>query len=285
MKKYLIVLFLIAFIIPSIALASWWNPFSWFKKTPKYEQTVTQVQPINSQIEAKKPTQEKTVEQPQVNKKVTKPIKKENSPTSTTIPISTVPAVVAPPVQNPTTQLIISDITFNSTSDSANISWKTNINSESKVILNGDVYHSKSGVDMYHYALINNLNSDQSYTGTITALANNAWESKTFSFSTQKAPLKILSFKADCLIESCTVTWETNSLSNGIVTFTNSSQTRVGVSQNKDSMNHSVLIITTPATTYNFTISASVGIESVEASGNFTSKGLPPKSNGGGVSA
>ncbi len=30
MKKYLLFLFLIAFILPSIALASWWNPFSWF---------------------------------------------------------------------------------------------------------------------------------------------------------------------------------------------------------------------------------------------------------------
>lgn len=30
MKKYLSILFLIAFIIPSVAFASWWNPFSWF---------------------------------------------------------------------------------------------------------------------------------------------------------------------------------------------------------------------------------------------------------------
>jgi len=29
MKKYLITLFLLAFVIPSIAFASWWNPFSW----------------------------------------------------------------------------------------------------------------------------------------------------------------------------------------------------------------------------------------------------------------
>src|SRR3989339_460598 len=30
MKKYLAILFLIAFTVPSVALASWWNPFSWF---------------------------------------------------------------------------------------------------------------------------------------------------------------------------------------------------------------------------------------------------------------
>ena len=32
MRKYLTVLLLTIFIIPSIALASWYNPFSWFKK-------------------------------------------------------------------------------------------------------------------------------------------------------------------------------------------------------------------------------------------------------------
>ena len=29
MKKYILILFLVILIIPSIALASWWNPFSW----------------------------------------------------------------------------------------------------------------------------------------------------------------------------------------------------------------------------------------------------------------
>lgn len=35
MKKNLLVLLLIALILPSVALASWWNPFSWFKKLLK----------------------------------------------------------------------------------------------------------------------------------------------------------------------------------------------------------------------------------------------------------
>ena len=30
MKKYITLLFLIVFIVPSVALASWWNPLSWF---------------------------------------------------------------------------------------------------------------------------------------------------------------------------------------------------------------------------------------------------------------
>ena len=43
MKKYLLILFLIVFIVPSFALASWWNPFSWFKKsTPVIKQELIQ---------------------------------------------------------------------------------------------------------------------------------------------------------------------------------------------------------------------------------------------------
>jgi len=44
MKKYLITLFIISFITPSIVFASWWNPFSWFihKETPNIEVKKTQ---------------------------------------------------------------------------------------------------------------------------------------------------------------------------------------------------------------------------------------------------
>ena len=49
MRKYLTVLLLTIFIIPSIALASWYNPFSWFKKT--VTSPVVQVSvPISNQI-------------------------------------------------------------------------------------------------------------------------------------------------------------------------------------------------------------------------------------------
>jgi S1-C subfamily serine protease len=48
MKKYLLVLLLVIFIIPSIASASWWNPFSWFRKNTKpVEQPTVQVQQNN----------------------------------------------------------------------------------------------------------------------------------------------------------------------------------------------------------------------------------------------
>lgn len=45
MKKYITILFLIAFITPSVALASWWNPFSWFSNWNFVKkETITQVQ-------------------------------------------------------------------------------------------------------------------------------------------------------------------------------------------------------------------------------------------------
>jgi hypothetical protein len=51
MKNKLNVIFviLVAFVlVPQIALASWWNPFSWFKKNPQpVEQPIAQIQPTN----------------------------------------------------------------------------------------------------------------------------------------------------------------------------------------------------------------------------------------------
>lgn len=48
MKKYLSVLFLIMFIVPSVALASWWNPFSW--KVFHKKEVVPQTQIINNPV-------------------------------------------------------------------------------------------------------------------------------------------------------------------------------------------------------------------------------------------
>lgn len=49
MKKYIAVLFLIMFIAPSVAFASWWNPFTW--KIFKKKEPVPQVQVINTEKE------------------------------------------------------------------------------------------------------------------------------------------------------------------------------------------------------------------------------------------
>lgn len=57
MKKYLLTLVLIMFIVPSVALASWWNPFSWFNgwtfnKTNKIK-IETSTLDIDAEIKAK----------------------------------------------------------------------------------------------------------------------------------------------------------------------------------------------------------------------------------------
>jgi hypothetical protein len=49
MRKYLLVLLLTIFIIPSIAFASWWNPFSWFKKQAVQPSVVQASVPISNQ--------------------------------------------------------------------------------------------------------------------------------------------------------------------------------------------------------------------------------------------
>lgn len=48
MKKYLSVLFLIAFIIPSVAFASWWNPFSWFNNWSFNKEETPSVVEVNT---------------------------------------------------------------------------------------------------------------------------------------------------------------------------------------------------------------------------------------------
>ena len=65
------------FIIPSIAMASWWNPFSWFKKNPQpVEQPTTQVQQNNLPAVV-----EKKITIPPVNNVGKKTTKKVSTPT------------------------------------------------------------------------------------------------------------------------------------------------------------------------------------------------------------
>lgn len=61
MKKYLSTMALIVFILPSVAFASWWNPISWFRKSPKpVEQNTVQVP--TTQTEKQKTSEEKISE-------------------------------------------------------------------------------------------------------------------------------------------------------------------------------------------------------------------------------
>ena len=83
MKNKIIVVFLFSLLIPNLAFASWYNPFSWFKKQP--------VQPPVVQVSVPTPT-------PVVNKQIKKEKiapKKEKKDIKPT-PKQATPATVAP---------------------------------------------------------------------------------------------------------------------------------------------------------------------------------------------
>ncbi|MEK7113442.1 MAG: hypothetical protein AAB873_01300 [Patescibacteria group bacterium] len=99
-KLNIILSILVAFIlIPQIALASWWNPFTWFNKNtkPAVEQTV-QVQQNNVLVEDKKLTEKKVSENKTLTKKVNntdKKSKKEpNTPNIPQVVITSTPTVI-----------------------------------------------------------------------------------------------------------------------------------------------------------------------------------------------
>lgn len=66
MKNFLIALVTVTLIAPQVALASWWNPFSWFKKTTP--QPVQQTQIVN--LNTKKATTAATTSTVKINTKV-----------------------------------------------------------------------------------------------------------------------------------------------------------------------------------------------------------------------
>src|ERR1035437_9589005 len=98
MKKYLITLLLTVLIIPSIALASWWNPFSWSIFHKK------EVVP-SAQVEIPKTPEEKIND---LQKQLDDLKKQQQVPTSTTTtPVvnkevkKTTPVIVSPVITKP----------------------------------------------------------------------------------------------------------------------------------------------------------------------------------------
>lgn len=61
MKKTLIGLALIGFLIPQITFAAWWNPLTWFKKQPKVEAKIEMVATSTISIATSTPVTEKIV--------------------------------------------------------------------------------------------------------------------------------------------------------------------------------------------------------------------------------
>ncbi|HBA45663.1 hypothetical protein A2W67_01105 [Candidatus Nomurabacteria bacterium RIFCSPLOWO2_02_40_28] len=192
MKKSLIIIFIsIVFLSPQFALASWWNPFSWFNKKP-----VIPVEEIKVEVPQKptpviKPVEKKGVilnSKPTV-KKTSSPINSQTKETGKENKPNPLSPVVPPTINEPkAAALSISNVNIDPKTTSVYISWQTNMASESKLLLNGTAYQSKNGVDALHYVEIKDLNAGRSYTGSITALANNAWANQEITFSTKPTP-------------------------------------------------------------------------------------------------
>lgn len=107
MKKYLSILFLIAFIIPSIAFASWWNPFSWkiFHKKEVVKIETPQIN-IDTEIKEKVDAQVKEVfkakedEQTRIDSAVKKALDKQTIQQKTQITTQLQPTPVVSKEKN-----------------------------------------------------------------------------------------------------------------------------------------------------------------------------------------
>ena len=132
MKKYIVFVLLLTIIIPSVAFASWWNPFTWkiFHKT----QIVPQVQ-----IETQKTSDEKIND---LQKEIDSLKKQQTTPTSTSttpvvkkevkkiIPIVANPVITKPEITQPQVQTQITSPVEKNYSSEAKLRVKTLIGME-----------------------------------------------------------------------------------------------------------------------------------------------------------
>lgn len=276
MKKYIVILFLIILVIPSIVLASWWNPFSWHWPWSENKVSQEQQMPIIEQPVVKEKLDILNTQ----NKKTETVLPPKNEDKKVTIPVKTIPTVNKPlsvpekiiPVVTAPIELSISDISIETKSNSALVNWKTSIPSESKILIEGKSYFSERGVGTVHFANIINLEPDLSYGGTITAIANNAWKSLNFNFITKTTPLSITITSQNCPTESCTIKWKTNYNSTGKVTiYKKSSNTSVlSIDSTSNGNEHSLVVKLEPNTEYTFTVYATSENRTAESTSSFT---------------
>lgn len=276
-KQKVITFVLIGILIyPSITLASWWNPFTWFKKKSAVPVEQVVQAPVNPLVVEKKsnPVTPKTIEPKKVD--------------TTVAPKPALPVATQSVVSS--TALAISNINVESTSNSAHISWQTSMPSESKLLIDGKVYFSKNSVDTLHYVEVS-LSSGTSYTGTITALANNAWVNKEITFSTKQAPspapvpLQVTLGNKNCTSNSCKVEWQTNYPTTSSITITKVGQNNVSwlfESENSNATGHwKTLNNLSPNTQYFFILNAVSDSGSMQTQGNFTTKEQVQSCSGG----
>lgn len=282
-KTIFLILISAVLLIPIVVSAVWWNPFTWFKK--KVVEPVQTYQAPNVTLIVT-PT-------PEVNPTggIPEEVIKTNNSSSTKVPtpISVVPVVSTPvpqPAVNLSTTDVISvyDIFVVPSNTSAKVSWKTNIATESKVLLEGGSYFSERGVGTMHTVTINGLESDLLYGGTVTAIANNSWKSQNFTFTTEKTSLKITLVSKNCPTDRCTVSWKTNySTSSRIKVIKESSgETVKSVNLTSTGKEHLIELNLEPNTKYTYEIYATSETQSAELMGELETLVAPIQNSSGG---
>ena len=179
LKKILPLLVIAILIIPTVTHAAWWNPLTWFRKAVPVVQ-IQQAKPVT-------PTAPVSIPAKEIVKKASSLDKgniKNAVPQVVPVPVAISTSVV-PPVTAPVVTLTISNVSVVPSVTSAQISWTTNLTSESKLILNGVDYPSQEGVGTYHSVIINNLTGGLTYQGNITATANGGWATDNVSIVTR----------------------------------------------------------------------------------------------------
>lgn len=214
-------------------MASWWNPFSWFKKSNKTNSPTIEIKQQQSDLDVILTDDKKNepiIKTPILDKLTSKVIQSKNNiakePNLLNQVVST-RNIDKPIIPNSNIEkIIIFDISTTVTSNSAQITWKTNKNSESKVLINGKQYIS-SNIDTLHNVQINDLDVDKVYRGSITAITNGLWSSENITFKTKQRPLEIENNIRPCSNNVCTLSWSTNYLTNSRVVIKNNQTSEI----------------------------------------------------------
>lgn len=213
LKIFFTLLLTISF-FPTVVSAAWWNPFSWNWNFFKKEQ-VEQISPlpITEVVQNEKPetapiekiekeniTQKPTAQTPTIKKEVVVPKKVESKPIQKEItPIEKkeevlseekVEEIIETKIEEiKKIELVISNINISEiTPYSAKVSWRTNMPSESKILINGETLFSTNGVSTQHEVTVNSLKENSLTSGNITAISNGAWISSNVVIKTIEKP-------------------------------------------------------------------------------------------------
>lgn len=294
MKKSLSALLLVVFLIPSIAFASWWNPISWFNnwtfRKPEPQVQVVENLLINEPDQSLEPISdsfslETSLEMPKEPQNITPNTKNIESKNTNILipsqPVQIVPAVITQQDTQslPENTISIYEIFVSPSSNSVEVSWKTSIPTESKILIEGRSFISVRGIGIIHKTTITGLDSEMDYSGSITAIANNAWKSENFTFTTKKTPLSIQQSSHNCQTESCSFFWKTNYETNSNIKIfkKDSSDLVKSLNSNTESREHSVNLKLEPSTYYTFEIYATTDNEYVETNGEFKTPEIAPE--------